>query len=339
MSFSLDAATQLIVGTITEESLHHGSMIPEWPIALIMNIFQKVRFGLRYIRFGNIYKNQANFLSLSSGHLLNMTYGENQYIRRVAQCVLIANLLSEGIEQQKKVYRSYVKLISILEYRYPRWNQMEGIATTNQAVGNFRLFSPSSIKQIKATFYGCKIFITMLAYRIYRLSIEIFRLCVLIADTVDSVSLSSSTSSLAVCHLFFNLSQQLNYLASNGPELIERIQQNSHLIDKLFSKMGAPYSAATLLTGLRPLVQTGPNANAGIVNISRATNETLWQMMQEGIFGFMAATGFSSLLPDSLVPPLLVAPQANCRQAKSQSRYPALQLLRWRPQEPASNSN
>ena len=318
MSFSVTAATQVICETITEEHEHQESLIAKPAISLIINLFQNIRFCFRYMRYGNIYNNQANFLSLSSGHLLNIACGENYYIKMAAQCVLIANLLSEGIEQQKKVLRCYNKLMDIIENRYPAWHPTDSLTAETSAQFNAgsRLLSPSSARQIHTHVDLLRTMATKLVYRLYRLACEIFKLCLLIAETIDSLSLSPSAASLAVCHLFSNLSQQLNFLASNGQELLQKIQQHRHVIDKLFYRMGTSYSAETLLAGLRPLVQTFVATNNCVANVCTVANGTLWQVIQEGIFGFMSVIGLSGLIPESLVPPLLLPAQVNSRLKK-----------------------
>lgn len=321
MGFSTTAATEVVFETM-EETIGAEEQ-QKFPIATIMLVFQGIRNFFRYLRYGNVYTNSDNFLQLFSGHLLNLTLGDNRYVQVAAQCVLIANRILESIEQQRKVYRCYDKLVSHVHKRFPRCEEfhsqeLQGASSTS--------ISPSSRIKFHSHMHEAKVFVSQLIYRIYRLAVEVFKLCLVLCDTVDSFSLSPTTRNEAVSHLFVNMVQQLNYLVENV-ELLQKLQAERYIIDKVFMKMGSPYRTEQLITALEPLVRTAGAANRCVESIRTAANGAFLQFVQEGIFGFMAVIGLSDLLPDSWIPPLLLPPQASGQQGRVYGRYPPIDQL------------
>lgn len=293
------------------------------PLNKVMLIFQGIRTGYRLLHYGDIYSNRENFLELASGHVINYAFGDLRCVQIAAQCVLISKQLVECIERQKKVNRAFMKMLDHVKGSYPSCSEL----AANVQTRTYKWLSPATAHQIHSSFYKINHFLSTLVLRIYKLAKSIFFLCLTIADTVDSFSLSPMQQRAAACHLFLNLSQQLASIANNAEELLQQLHNNHEVIDKMFLKIGSTYSSEHLIASLSPIANTLSAVNARM-NSLRPLNNTFVHILQESIFGFMAVLGLQNLLPDSWIPPLVYPLLSNASQVYG--RFPPPNMLLWK---------
>lgn len=312
-----DAAT--VVRSTTTEMAHSGVCLPA-PVISVVTAFTRVRKLWRWIRLGKIYTNPNNFLKLAAGHTLNLAFGNNVILRVSAICVLIATRILECVEQHFALQRSWDNLVSAFKGRFPTPIKVEwAVKATN------KFLSISTVVWWKYQFKHIWEVIKRIAVCILKLVKEAFILSMRIADAIESFTLSPTVRNEGINLLFVNGALWMDRLVENKDLLVQGLNSNKRVIERILKGIHAPFSAEQLIDVAKGAMDKTEKVHLALEKVSDSVGMFLVACLKKWGFEFMHALGLHHLIPQSLLPtanpPWVTAPHEDIKVRFPPQKY------------------
>lgn len=217
--------------TTSYEMTPVGNRLPPF-LWTVFTAFNKIHGVWRWYRRAEIYSNPDNLAQLLSGHAVNLILGDVLLLRVAAQCLLISTRVLECVQQQASLYRAGQRWIKAIKGHYP--HPLKHTWSKHQVSWG----SPSFIAEWQEKS-------RLLWHRIERIVIctsavffHLFQLSMRIMDVVDVFCLNPHTRNEGINEGFVNMMKWLDHLVENKEELLEGIEANQALIERILK--GSP---------------------------------------------------------------------------------------------------
>jgi len=225
--------TQTTAFELTPESQRLSPFL--WTCFATIN---KVHVAWRFYRKVDLYTKADTLAQMLAGHIINYAFGDLLFVRIAAQCVLISTRILECSQQQVKAYKSaqhWWKAAVLGHYPTPiprQWNQR------GQSFWTLSNSTSIWIKQQSQCLYNRTMRIIHCTIKVF---VNYFKLHMRLLDVIDSFFMSPYVHHEAVNEVFVNAMKWLNALAENKEELLNGLEENRGIIEKILNKSPITY--------------------------------------------------------------------------------------------------
>lgn len=302
-----------IVNTATVELSSTKSVLPT-PARFAFLAFHQLHRFWRWIRLGNIYKDPNNFAQLAAGHGINYLIGDSVLLRISALSVLIATRILHAVSEYEKLQDSWVRMKDAFcnHYATPircNWDQKSGS------------FSLSTVVWIKTSTKDIICRIRMIAIAIFRVGKHAFLLSMRLIDAVESFSLKPEIREEGINLMFVNTTSCLSHLVSNKDFLLESLESNEEVIDKILSGLGSQLTAYALIDTVDSALDKAQSVDRKVTTVNEHVGEFVSACGKKWTYELLREVGLRHLVPASLLPSS-TPPWEHPQRRRIKNRFP-----------------
>ncbi|MCP5507851.1 MAG: hypothetical protein H7A37_06085 [Chlamydiales bacterium] len=266
-----------------------------------------------------IYSNPDNFLKLAAGHLVNWIAGDKLLVRLGAHAVLVARRITQFLESAQGVKRAGKQLWDAIcgRYRLPEkycWKKGQGGLSPS---------TTAHLYYLKDRIAG---YAASIAYHMLRVVKKVGLLVMRIMDAIDTFYISRASSLESVGEFFVHWSDSMKKLVDNKDLLLDSLQRNRLLIERIFIGLSSPYSVDLIISAVENVLDTMETVHSGVENVSKSVGEVAVDAGKRALLGAAASMNMARYLPSECVPPV-EAPWVVIAQRQRRERFPPIEMV------------
>lgn len=307
----MESVAQLVQSTTTQISPASGK-IPT-PLWAIFEVFQKCHRLWRWYRRAELYSNPDNFLKLAAGHTVQFAVGEQLLLRIAAQTILIATRILQCVEEHQGLLNQWERVQYTFEgtYRapFPNEHYLDGMPfLSSSTIYWWETEGRSQLDRIRR-----------LAEESLQLCWQAFRLSMTIMDAIEAFSLSPESQREGVNELFINGTKWIDQLVKNKEVLLNSLEENQELIQKVLHGIGSPMTSKFLIDKVKVTIEKTEDLHNVVNGTSHVAGQVAVAFGKKTLWGVMQVVGIEEMLPKSMHPPArLPLPEPE----RANSRFP-----------------
>lgn len=320
-----------IVNKTTVELSSTKTALPT-PAKFAFLVFHWLHRLWRWVRLGNIYKDPNNFAQLAAGHGINYLIGDSVLLRISALSVLIATRILHAVCEYEKLQDSWVRMKDTFQNRYATpircdWDQES------------ETFSLSTVVWIKTATKETSCRIYMIAISIFRVGKHAFLLSMRLIDAAESFTLKPEIREEGINLMFVNTTSCLSHLVSNKDLLLESLESNEEVIDKILSGLGSQLTAYALIDTVDSILNKAKSADRKVTTVNEHVGEFVSACGKKWTYELLREVGLRHLVPASLLPSS-TPPWEHPKNRKIKNRFPpSTDLTKLEPKPAAQKKN
>ena len=308
-----------IVHTATVELSATPSILPT-PAKFAFLALHKVHRFWRWIRLGNIYSDPNNFAQLAAGHGLNYIISDSALVRISAISVLIAARIFQAVQEYEKLQDSWLRMNDAFHNHYPtpihcKWDQQ------------YNFFSLSTVIWFKINTKVLICRIQVVAICIFKVGKHALLLSLRLVDAIEAFSLKPEIREEGINLIFVNTSTCMSQLVNNKDFLLESLESNQEVIEKILNGLGSQLTADTLIDTVESALEKTVSIHKTTSTVNDHIGEFASACGKKWTYEFLREIGLRHLVPKSLVPPS-TPPWEDPQRKQLQKRFPPEDWLR-----------
>lgn len=249
----------------------------------------------RWYRRAELYSNPDNFAQLLAGHAVNIIVGDTLILRIAAQCLLIATRILECVQQQAALINAGQSWLSAVKGHYAPKAKISW-----KELSPHPFLSPSTDYWLRSTGQSISYKVGRIARSTIILFVEAFTLSMKIMDAVDAFCLSPQTRNEGLNEGFINTIKWLDALTENKEELLNGLEDNRAIIEKIVS--GSPLTYETIHSGVEKTLDRTEKIQKRAKQAASFSNGLLVEMGKKIASGGMVLAGLADYRPTFLAP-------------------------------------
>ncbi|ADI37611.1 hypothetical protein [Waddlia chondrophila] len=258
--------------------------------------FHKVHRLWRWVRLGNIYSNPNNFAQLAAGHGINYIIGDSTLVRISAISVLISTRILQAVSEYEKLQDAWLKMKDAFQHHYP-----EPVRCSWDQTHNF--LSLSSIIWIKTTTKTTWCRVRLIAIAIFRVGKHFILLSLRMSDAVEAFTLKPEIREESINLMFVNTATCLSKLVDNKDFLLERLESNQKIIEKVLKGLGSQLTSDALIDTVEEALEKTSSIRRTTSSINDHIGEFISACGKKWTYEFLREVGLRHLVPSTLLPP------------------------------------
>jgi hypothetical protein len=268
----------------------------------------------RWIRLGNVYRDPNNFAQLAAGHGLNYMLGDSAMVRLSAISVLIASRILHSVDEFEQLQRSWVQLKDAFNNHYAApvncsWSQPHG------------LFSLSTVIWIKTNGKSLIIRVQWIAIGLFKIGKHSFLLSMRLVDAIEAFSLSPAIRNEGINLLFVNSGTCLTKLNDNKDLLLDSLESNKEIIEKILQGLGSLLTAEQLIKTVSSSLESAGTLQRRAKTVNQSVGEFVSACGKKWTYELFREIGLRHLVPKTMVPPV-IPPWEQPERRRIDARFP-----------------
>lgn len=252
---------------------------------------------------------------IAAGHGTNLLIGDSVPIQIPAITVLIATRILLSATAYDKLLTSWDKMGEAFRNEYPTpiecdWNQKT----------DSDFFSLSTVIWIKTTTKSGIQRIKRIAIAFFQVGKRAFILSMRLTDAVETFSLNPFVRNEAVNLLYVNSHTCMSKLVENKELLLERLESNEELIQKVLTGLDSPLTTDQLTKTVRSALESAESTHQSAETVNGAISEFVTSCGKKWTYEFCREIGLRHLIPQALVPSA-IPPWEERQQKKIKVRF------------------
>lgn len=314
-----------IVNKATLELSTTQSVLPV-PAKIAFLAFHKLHRIWRWIRLGNIYSDPNNFAHLAAGHGLNYVIGDSALVRISAISVLIATRILHTVREYEKLQDSWLRMKDAFQCHYEtpvryNWDQKSGF------------FSLSTVIWFKTTTKSVILRIQVVAIAIFKVGKHFFLLSLRLVDAIEAFSLKPEIREEGINLMFVNTSTCMSHLVNNKDFLLESLESNQKVIEKVLEGLGSQLTVETLIDTVESALEKAGSFHRSVNTVNEHIGEFVSACGKKWTYELLREVGLRHLVPATLLPPS-TPPWEHPQRRMPKKRFPPNGWLKQPEQKP-----